>query len=76
MLVKSVQLGLSRCTGRATMADSPRGQGRTPSTEAQWAPLRAAPQRAPYYGRRFFCTATWVAAKRRPKSLCRSTLAN
>eukprot|EP00969_Alexandrium_andersonii_P117903 5214888-Alexandrium_andersonii.AAC.1 len=30
MLVKSVQLGLSRCTGRAAMAESPRGRGRTP----------------------------------------------
>eukprot|EP00969_Alexandrium_andersonii_P304723 13469880-Alexandrium_andersonii.AAC.1 len=28
-----------RCAGRATMADSPHGQGRTPSTKADWGPL-------------------------------------
>eukprot|EP00969_Alexandrium_andersonii_P133102 5886025-Alexandrium_andersonii.AAC.1 len=36
---------LSRCAGRATVAESPHGQGRTPSTEAHWAPLRAAAKR-------------------------------
>eukprot|EP00969_Alexandrium_andersonii_P174692 7724701-Alexandrium_andersonii.AAC.1 len=35
MWVKSVQLGLSRCAGRAAMTESPRGQGRTTSTEAR-----------------------------------------
>eukprot|EP00969_Alexandrium_andersonii_P285393 12617203-Alexandrium_andersonii.AAC.1 len=35
MLVKAVQLGVSRCAGRATIADSPRGQGCTPSTGAR-----------------------------------------
>eukprot|EP00969_Alexandrium_andersonii_P373747 15484725-Alexandrium_andersonii.AAC.1 len=30
MLVKSGQLGLSRCAGCATMADSPSGQGADP----------------------------------------------
>eukprot|EP00969_Alexandrium_andersonii_P083423 3680230-Alexandrium_andersonii.AAC.1 len=34
MLAKSVQLGLSRYAGCATMADSPCGRGRTPSTDA------------------------------------------
>eukprot|EP00969_Alexandrium_andersonii_P186480 8239238-Alexandrium_andersonii.AAC.1 len=34
MPVKSAQLGLSRYSRRATMTDSPRGQGRIPSTEA------------------------------------------
>eukprot|EP00969_Alexandrium_andersonii_P253496 11203675-Alexandrium_andersonii.AAC.1 len=38
MLVKSVQLGLSRCAGRVTMAESPHGRGRTPSTEAHSEP--------------------------------------
>eukprot|EP00969_Alexandrium_andersonii_P188447 8327584-Alexandrium_andersonii.AAC.1 len=51
MLVKSVQLGSSRCAGRATIAEMPLGQGRSPSREAHWAPLRAAPKRAPCYGR-------------------------
>eukprot|EP00969_Alexandrium_andersonii_P221574 9786318-Alexandrium_andersonii.AAC.1 len=32
MPVRSAQFGLSLCGGHATMADSPRGQGRTPST--------------------------------------------
>eukprot|EP00969_Alexandrium_andersonii_P318766 14081214-Alexandrium_andersonii.AAC.1 len=30
MLVESVQLGLSRCAGRATMPDSPCGRGGAP----------------------------------------------
>eukprot|EP00969_Alexandrium_andersonii_P366777 15469251-Alexandrium_andersonii.AAC.1 len=46
MLVKSLQLGLSRCAGRANMGESVRGRGRAPSTEAHWGPLRAAPQTA------------------------------
>eukprot|EP00969_Alexandrium_andersonii_P232786 10278022-Alexandrium_andersonii.AAC.1 len=46
MLVKSVQLGLGRCAGSATMAESPRGRGRTPSTEAHW----GYPQRGPQTG--------------------------
>eukprot|EP00969_Alexandrium_andersonii_P134754 5961568-Alexandrium_andersonii.AAC.1 len=75
MLDQSVQLGLSRHTGRATMAESPRGQGRTPSTEAHRGPRRVAAKRAPYCGRRCFCRAAWRAAKRRPKALCHSALA-
>eukprot|EP00969_Alexandrium_andersonii_P366880 15469484-Alexandrium_andersonii.AAC.1 len=39
MLVKSAQLGLCRCAGRATKAESPRGRGRAPSTEAPWGSL-------------------------------------
>eukprot|EP00969_Alexandrium_andersonii_P233444 10306280-Alexandrium_andersonii.AAC.1 len=57
------------------MAESPRGQGWPPCAEASWGPVRAAPKRAPYYWRRCFYTATWGAAKRRPKSLCQSALA-
>eukprot|EP00969_Alexandrium_andersonii_P045218 1985852-Alexandrium_andersonii.AAC.1 len=34
------------------MGDPPRRQGRTPSLEAQWGPLRAATQRVLPYGRR------------------------
>eukprot|EP00969_Alexandrium_andersonii_P283142 12517282-Alexandrium_andersonii.AAC.1 len=30
MLAEAVQLGVSRCGGRATMANSPLGQGQTP----------------------------------------------
>eukprot|EP00969_Alexandrium_andersonii_P290559 12842581-Alexandrium_andersonii.AAC.1 len=56
------------------MAESPHGQGRTPSTEAHWGPLRAAPKRVPHYGRRCFYTATWGAAKRHAKSLCQDAL--
>eukprot|EP00969_Alexandrium_andersonii_P197479 8724059-Alexandrium_andersonii.AAC.1 len=63
MLVKSVKLGLSRCVGRAIMAESPRGRERTPCTEALWGPLRAAPKRGPLYGRRCSHTAIWGAAK-------------
>eukprot|EP00969_Alexandrium_andersonii_P358588 15451314-Alexandrium_andersonii.AAC.1 len=33
VLVESAKLGSSRCAGCATVAGSPRGQGRTPSTE-------------------------------------------
>eukprot|EP00969_Alexandrium_andersonii_P279320 12346338-Alexandrium_andersonii.AAC.1 len=44
MLVKSVELGSSRCAHRATMAESNHGRGRAPSTEAHWGPLRADPQ--------------------------------
>eukprot|EP00969_Alexandrium_andersonii_P289755 12806806-Alexandrium_andersonii.AAC.1 len=42
--VEPAHICLSRCDGRATTAESPRGQGRTPSTEAQWDPLRATPK--------------------------------
>eukprot|EP00969_Alexandrium_andersonii_P300959 13305449-Alexandrium_andersonii.AAC.1 len=39
-----MQLGLRRCAGLVTMAESPRGQGRTPSTEDHWGPLKSRPQ--------------------------------
>eukprot|EP00969_Alexandrium_andersonii_P321181 14191665-Alexandrium_andersonii.AAC.1 len=45
--VKSVQLGKSRCVGRASMADSPRGKGRTRAQR-----LIGAPSEPPLHGRR------------------------
>eukprot|EP00969_Alexandrium_andersonii_P245046 10828901-Alexandrium_andersonii.AAC.1 len=42
MLVRSAQLGWSRCADRATMAVSPHGQGRTPP---QW--ITGAPSEPP-----------------------------
>eukprot|EP00969_Alexandrium_andersonii_P065886 2904628-Alexandrium_andersonii.AAC.1 len=33
--IKPVQLGLTRCAGYATMAESPRGQGWPPCAEAR-----------------------------------------
>eukprot|EP00969_Alexandrium_andersonii_P040556 1777966-Alexandrium_andersonii.AAC.1 len=36
-----MHLGFRPCAGRATIADSPRGQGQNPSTEAHRAPLLA-----------------------------------
>eukprot|EP00969_Alexandrium_andersonii_P194339 8584140-Alexandrium_andersonii.AAC.1 len=58
------------------MAEPPRGRGWTPSTMAHRGPLRAGPKRAPCCGRRCLFTATWGAALRRPKSLCRSAVAH
>eukprot|EP00969_Alexandrium_andersonii_P305889 13521598-Alexandrium_andersonii.AAC.1 len=50
------------------MADSPRGQGRTPSTVAHWGP--------PYSGRDRSDRATVSAAQRRPTLLCESIFAH
>eukprot|EP00969_Alexandrium_andersonii_P358114 15450311-Alexandrium_andersonii.AAC.1 len=58
------------------MAESPRGQGWPPCAEARWGPLRAAPKRAPYYGRKRSDRATWSAASRRPKLLCKGIFAH
>eukprot|EP00969_Alexandrium_andersonii_P233339 10301835-Alexandrium_andersonii.AAC.1 len=66
MLAKSGRLGSSRCAGRATMAESPRGQGRTPSTEAHWGLFRASAKWAPHSGRDRSDRATWGAASPRP----------
>eukprot|EP00969_Alexandrium_andersonii_P356233 15446146-Alexandrium_andersonii.AAC.1 len=55
------------------MAESLRWRGQTPSTEAHWDPLRASPERATYFWRRIFYTATGGAL--RSKSLCPSALA-
>eukprot|EP00969_Alexandrium_andersonii_P165857 7329188-Alexandrium_andersonii.AAC.1 len=46
MLAEYVHLGSSRCTHRATIADSPRGQWRIPSAGAHWGPLGATPKQA------------------------------
>eukprot|EP00969_Alexandrium_andersonii_P015145 661766-Alexandrium_andersonii.AAC.1 len=49
---------LSRCAGRATMADSPMGDGPAHSAEAPWGPLRAAsPSRGRAAGAGAFCEA-------------------
>eukprot|EP00969_Alexandrium_andersonii_P162171 7167995-Alexandrium_andersonii.AAC.1 len=58
------------------MDESPRGQLRTPSTEAHWGSLRAAPKRVPHYGRDRSDRATWGAASRRPKLLPKSIFAH
>eukprot|EP00969_Alexandrium_andersonii_P284859 12592887-Alexandrium_andersonii.AAC.1 len=41
--MKSVQPGSSRCAGCVTIAESPRRQGRTLSTEARWSPHESSP---------------------------------
>eukprot|EP00969_Alexandrium_andersonii_P019327 844085-Alexandrium_andersonii.AAC.1 len=48
-LVGSEMCIRDRCDGRAAMAESPRGRGRTTSTEAHWGLLTAAPTRAVSY---------------------------
>eukprot|EP00969_Alexandrium_andersonii_P064237 2829498-Alexandrium_andersonii.AAC.1 len=58
------------------MAESPRGQGWTPSTEAPWGPLRAAPRLAPCHGQRCVYTATRGSAKWRPQLFCQNALAH
>eukprot|EP00969_Alexandrium_andersonii_P039059 1712624-Alexandrium_andersonii.AAC.1 len=45
-LAQAVQVGLRQCAGHATVADSPRGRGRTLPTEAHWGLLAAASQPA------------------------------
>eukprot|EP00969_Alexandrium_andersonii_P220808 9752117-Alexandrium_andersonii.AAC.1 len=46
MLVKSVQLDLSRCAGRLPMAEAPKREASRPSTDALQSPLGAASRRA------------------------------
>eukprot|EP00969_Alexandrium_andersonii_P295921 13079688-Alexandrium_andersonii.AAC.1 len=72
MLVKSLQLGSSRCAGSLPMAEAPKG-GQLPSTEALQSPLGAASRRAQYYGRERSDRATLGAASRCPTLLCEST---
>eukprot|EP00969_Alexandrium_andersonii_P193741 8557695-Alexandrium_andersonii.AAC.1 len=62
MFVESAPLGASR----ATMADSPRGQGRTPAQRLTEAPLGAASQWLPCYRRERSDRATWGAVRGAP----------
>eukprot|EP00969_Alexandrium_andersonii_P004071 176614-Alexandrium_andersonii.AAC.1 len=52
------------------MADSLHRQGRNPSTEAHWDPIRAALKWAPYY----WCERSALRATSRAASQCRKLL--
>eukprot|EP00969_Alexandrium_andersonii_P195135 8619809-Alexandrium_andersonii.AAC.1 len=74
MLVESAQPRWSECASRATMADSPCGQGRTPSP---WAPSEPPPSGLLAMGEDAFTHRLGRGvAKRFPKSPCQSALAN
>eukprot|EP00969_Alexandrium_andersonii_P034618 1514921-Alexandrium_andersonii.AAC.1 len=58
---KSQQFGAIRNTGRLPMAETPRREANTPSTEALQSPLGAFSQWAPCHGRECSGRATWGA---------------
>eukprot|EP00969_Alexandrium_andersonii_P205379 9074511-Alexandrium_andersonii.AAC.1 len=57
------------------MAESPLGRGRASCAEARNGPLRAVLKQAPHRIQQRSDRATWGAAPRRPKLLCKSVFA-